>query len=218
MQAIMETIFEVAYLITVITLGIRMIRSAKENKERKLFGIMAIVLGCGDAFHLFPRMYALWTNGMEANAASLGFGQMVTSISMTCFYVMLYEVWRRRYQITDKKNITIAIWVLAILRIALCLFPQNRWLDYDAPLSWGIYRNIPFVILGLIIIVLFFIEARTQKDYVFRFMWFAITLSFAFYIPVVLLAGQYPMVGMLMLPKTCAYVWMVIMGYRSKPL
>lgn len=45
-------------------------------------------------------------------------------------------------------------------------------------------------------------------------MWLAILLSFAFYIPVVLWAEVSPMIGMLMLPKTCMYVWMVVMGYK----
>ena len=37
-------------------------------------------------------------------------------------------------------------------------------------------------------------------------------LSFAFYIPVVLLADVIPMIGMLMIPKTCAYVWTVLIA------
>lgn len=40
-----------------------------------------------------------------------------------------------------------------------------------------------------------------------------ILLSFGFYIPVVLWAEIVPMVGMLMIPKTCAYVWVVLIGY-----
>lgn len=44
-------------------------------------------------------------------------------------------------------------------------------------------------------------------------MWLTIVLSFAFYIPVVLWADAVPAVGMLMIPKTCAYVWAVLMGY-----
>ena len=38
-------------------------------------------------------------------------------------------------------------------------------------------------------------------------------LSFGFYIPVVLWADTFPMIGMLMIPKTCAYVWTVLIGY-----
>lgn len=38
-------------------------------------------------------------------------------------------------------------------------------------------------------------------------------LSFSFYIPVVLWANAVPMAGMLMILKTCAYVWTVLIGY-----
>ena len=57
--------------------------------------------------------------------------------------------------------------------------------------------------------------ARQAGDRAFRWMWLAIVLSFAFYIPVVLWADIVPLVGMLMIPKTCAYVWIVVMGYRE---
>ncbi|HPF18680.1 MAG TPA: hypothetical protein PLY08_03755 [Bacillota bacterium] len=42
-------------------------------------------------------------------------------------------------------------------------------------------------------------------------MWLAILLSFAFYLPVVLWSNRYPKIGMLMLPKTCTYLWMLVM-------
>jgi len=46
-------------------------------------------------------------------------------------------------------------------------------------------------------------------------MWMTIVLSFVFYIPVVLWADVVPTIGMLMIPKTCAYVWTVLIGYRA---
>ena len=49
MQAIMETLFDVVYLTTVVTLGILMIKNAKGNRQYTLFGIMAVVLGAGDS-------------------------------------------------------------------------------------------------------------------------------------------------------------------------
>ena len=108
---------------------------------------------------------------------------------------------------------TAAVYVLAGLRILLCMMPQNQWLSAYAPLSWGIYRNIPFALLGLLMIVLFYRSARESGDQAFRWMWLTIVLSFAFYIPVVIFADQYPLVGMLMIPKTCAYVWTIVIGY-----
>ena len=134
---------------------------------------------------------------------------------MTIFYIILYYVWRIRYQVKGQYQITVSIYLLSALRIILCLFPQNKWLSATAPLSWGIYRNIPFALLGLLIIILFYKSARKNKDLEFKYMWLTIVLSFGFYIPVVLFADRIPMIGMLMIPKTCAYVWTVLIGYNS---
>lgn len=206
MQAIMETLFDILYLSTVITLGFIMIRKSGNNKQYKLFGFMAVLLGFGDAFHLIPRAYALLTTGLEANAAALGIGKLITSITMTIFYVLLYIIWKIRYSITERKTLTFIIYSLAAVRIALCLFPQNEWVNYYAPVSWGIYRNIPFTIIGLIIIWLFYTEVNKHNDKSFGFMALAIALSFGFYIPVVLWGDTISWIGMLMIPKTLAYV------------
>ncbi len=211
MQAIMETAFDAVYLCTVIVVGILLVRGTKGRAEVRLFGIMAILLGCGDAFHLVPRALALCTDGLDRHAAALGLGKLITSVTMTVFYVLLYHIAQRRYALRSR-SLTAAVYVLAALRIALCAFPQNQWLSADAPLSWGITRNIPFALLGLLIIVLYFRAARRAGDRQLRWMWLAVTLSFAFYLPVVLWADTHAWVGMLMIPKTCAYVWIVFMG------
>lgn len=215
MQAIVETLFDAAYLITVITIGIIMIAKSGKNSQYRLFGIMAIVLGSGDAFHLVPRAYALCTTGLENFTAALGTGKFITSITMTVFYVILYYVWRIRYKVKGQTGVTAAVYILSALRIILCLFPQNEWLSAEAPISWGIYRNIPFALLGLLIIVLFYKSAKENNDKPFKWMWLTIVLSFGFYIPVVLWADAIPMIGMLMIPKTCAYVWTVLIGYQA---
>ena len=215
MQAIVEILFDAVYLISVITIGILMIRKSKGNRQFTMFGIMAVLLGSGDAFHLVPRAFALCTTGLENFTVQLGLGKCITSVTMTIFYVILYYIWRERYQIKGHNATTAAIYVLAGLRIVLCMMPQNEWLSEEAPLSWGIYRNIPFALLGLLIIVLFYKSAKERNDQSFRWMWLTIVLSFAFYIPVVLWADVVPMIGMLMIPKTCAYVWTVLIGYKA---
>lgn len=215
MQAIMETAFDAIYLTTVLTLGIRMIRQTGAAPQFRLFGWMAVVLGAGDAFHLVPRAWALCTTGLENYPVALGLGKAITSVTMTVFYVLLYYVWRQRYQVQGRKQLTGLVYLLAGLRVLLCLMPQNQWFRADAPLSWGIYRNIPFALLGLLIIVLFYRSARETGDRPFRWMWLTIVLSFTFYIPVVLWADAIPIIGMLMIPKTCAYVWTVVIGYRA---
>ena len=215
MQAIIETLFDLVYLVTVITVGIRMIRSSKRGSQFRLFGWMAVVLGAGDSFHLVPRALALCTTGLENYVVPLGLGKWITSVTMTVFYVLLYYVWRKRYQVKGQKSVTLAVYLLSAARVVLCMMPQNKWLEAQSPLSWGIYRNIPFALLGLLMIVLFYRSAKEKNDTAFRWMWLTIVLSFGFYIPVVLWADTIPMIGMLMIPKTCAYVWTVLIGYAA---
>ena len=56
---------------------------------------------------------------------------------------------------------------------------------------------------------------RAREDKLFCLLWLAVVVSFGCYIPVVLFADTVPAVGMLMIPKTCAYVWAVVIGYRA---
>ncbi len=215
MQAIMEPIFHVVYLTTVITLGIKMLTKSKDNEYFKLFGAMSVILGLGDSFHLIPRIYALLTTGLENHAPALGFGKFVTSITMTIFYLILYKIWKKRFDIKDSKKLDLTMYVLAAVRVILCFFPQNDWFVNNPPVSWGIYRNIPFAIMGIIMIYLLYSYGAKNKDRDYKNLGIAVTLSFGFYLPVVLWASENFFVGMLMIPKTLAYVWVVLIGYKE---
>lgn len=212
MGKIMEAVFCVFYLIFTVIMGIRIIRKSDKNRQILLYGIMSLVLVFGDAFHLVPRIFAA-INRTADYSFSLGIGKMITSITMTIFYLILYFIFEMRY---EKKSMPMRVSVIAlsVIRIALCFFPQNDWTG-EAPVIWGIYRNIPFTILGIIMVVLFFAK---RSDKIYKWMWLAILLSFLFYIPVVLWSDVSPMIGMLMLPKTCMYMWIVVMGYRQAKL
>jgi hypothetical protein len=213
---IFETIFDVTYLIFVVSLGVIMLLKANGNKQYTLFGWMAVILGCGDAFHLVPRVFSMWSEGgFAGNIVALGTGQFITSITMTIFYIVLYFVWRKRYDIQNQNGLTVTMLLLAAARIGLSFFPQNAWTSPNSPLAWAIYRNIPFALMGILIIILFNQQAKATNDKAFGFMWLAITLSFAFYAPVVLFAEIFPPIGALMMPKTVAYVWVVWMGFSE---
>ena len=94
-------------------------------------------------------------------------------------------------------------------------------------LAYPLYLSpVNFLLSGIVFAVFqYFIFGRLVKkhtkriesyeDHEFRYMWLTIVLSFGFYIPVVLWADQIPMIGMLMIPKTCAYVWTVLIGYQA---
>ena len=75
MQAIAETLFDTAYVVSVITIGTLMIRESKNNTQFRLFGCMAVVLGASDAFHLIPRATALCTTGSDNYTTALGMGK-----------------------------------------------------------------------------------------------------------------------------------------------
>lgn len=208
MGKIMEAIFCVFYMITVTILGSRIVKNSSGSREIKLFGIMCLVLVGGDAFHLVPRVLAA-VNPTGSYHAAMGIGTLITSVTMTIFYLIMYFVYCLRYDY-ENKTLKNAMIVLAALRIGMCLLPQNDWTG-ESPVIWGIYRNIPFVIMGIIMVILFY---QKRSDSAYRHMWLAITLSFLFYLSVVFWADVHPMVGMLMLPKTCMYIWAVVMGYR----
>ena len=104
-QAIAETIFDVFYLGFAILTGVTMLLRGEGPLVKKA-GWMTFLLGAGDSFHLAPRCWALWTTGLEANAAALGFGKFVTSITMTVFYLLLYYIWRDYYQAGERRGLS----------------------------------------------------------------------------------------------------------------
>lgn len=211
MPALPESIFDICYLVFAIVSGVLLLKKSKGRKYVRIFGIMTLLLGCGDAFHLVPRVLNYWTDGDYT--AALGIGKLVTSITMTLFYILIEYARRDRYKIAGEKGVLASVWILGIIRIALCCFPQNGWTSAEPSLLWGILRNIPFALLGILTVVLWLRSAKNDKP--LKLMWLAVTLSFLFYIPVVLFAQTMPMIGMLMLPKTCMYVWMILMFKKA---
>lgn len=163
-QGIMELLFDAAYLVFALAVGIYLIVKGK-SKFFKLFGVMAVVLSSGDSFHLIPRVYALLTTGLEANAFALGLGKLITSITMTIFYVILYFILEGVWQPDKKLKLAsrIVLFALTALRIILCMFPQNDWFSYEGNLLWGILRNIPFALIGIGVIIICFMIANKAK-------------------------------------------------------
>lgn len=201
-----ESIFDILYLLFAIISGCVILKRAQDRTE-KYMGIAALVLGCGDAFHLIPRVLNYYLD--VDMTAHLGIGKLITSVTMTVFYLLLYYIWLDHYKEKKDRSTTITIWCLVLIRILLCLFPQNGWLQNSNDLTWGIIRNIPFVILGAVVCSLFY--RHRKADGVFNRMWLYILLSFTFYIPVIVGTGLITKLGMLMLPKTVCYILMIIM-------
>lgn len=210
----MESGFYLIYLLFIMGAGIFLLLKAKAKKGFALFGLACLILGFGDAFHLVPRAIGLFSNTLETPSPDLAFwlgiGKLITSITMTIFYVLLYHFIYIRTNRKRTLSLDIAVYALAFVRLILCAFPQNEWTTNGNSLLWGTLRNIPFLALGILAIILSFIHLRKQRPY--GLLYLAIILSFGFYLPVVFFASMVSWVGMLMLPKTICYMSVGVMG------
>jgi len=204
-----ESTFDIFYLVTTILVGLWILKNHHDRKE-KMMGLAVLILGCGDAFHLVPRVLNYFVN--TDFTAALGLGKLVTSITMTVFYVLMYHICIEHYSDDSLNTLRTPVYLLTVLRIVLCLFPQNGWFENRSDMTWGILRNIPFVVLGALIVWMY--RKHRKDDRSFRFIWLYVLLSFAFYLPVAVFAGVRPILGMLMLPKTVCYMLIVYTFYR----
>jgi hypothetical protein len=205
-----ESAFDIAYLCAVLIMGCFMLFSAK-SEDQFLYGIMTLTLVTGDAFHLIPRIASVLSRTPERFYRMLGIGKMAASVGMTLFYVILWHIGVLLFSVPGASGWTVLAYVLAAARIFLSVLPQNKWSGDGQSHLWGIYRNIPFILLGAMVGLLFFFN-RDAGIPQLRWLWLAPLGSFAFYLPVVFGAYKYPWLGMLMLPKSCFYVWIVTMG------
>ena len=215
-----ETIFDFLYLLTIWCYAVLLLSSsASTNSLRWQFGGLTILLAIGDTFHLVPRIAAMWISSKTLFSTALGIGKLLSSITMTFFYLGLWHIGSVFYQI-ENTFLTIIMVVLATIRIFLCLLPQNKWSSLDDETSTlSVWRNIPFLILGISVMILFFIgpniSSANRFNYGISFLWVAILISFACYLPVVLFVKKNPKLGMLMIPKSCAYIAMIIICSNS---
>ena len=203
-------------------------------KMRYISGfVMAMLLGCGDEFHLVPRILVNIKGEIKNQEFYLGLGNLISSITMTVFYLVLVEMCELcTGKLLDGKSIMedVLIVITAILvavRILLCLFPQNRWFTKESNKRWAIIRNAPFVLVGIMAVITLAIAASSvSRDvqnvvssiippvaYIGRGFYIQIMIaaifSFAFYLPVAIKGKENPKLGMLMIPKTICYMWMM---------
>jgi len=217
MRKIFEPAFDILYLAAAALLGLLTLLHAEGRPAFVLFGLMDLVLAAGDAFHLVPRTRRILRTGSArgpGQGRELGGGLQITSITMTFFYLLVHAGWQILSGAQGGAAFTALLSILAAVRVVLCLLPGNMWKSDDPPAKFAVLRNIPFLMTGAAVSVRFGTFAA-QAPGPLRLLWLAVALSFAFYLPVVLFARKYPAVGMLMIPKTCCYVWIMAMCLRA---
>lgn len=214
MPDIMEAIFDAAYLIFDLIAGILFFTFAKGNTLFILYGILTLTLCGGDAFHLVPRIIRAVKGSNEKIKKQLGIGLQVSSITMTAFYIILMYVWKYTFpELSAPVAVEAMIWISAVIRMIICLLPQNNWCTDDGNMKLSIIRNAVFAVTGIGVIILYVISGNTGGYHMTR-MVAAIIISFGCYLPVTLFSKTKPKIGLLMIPKTCAYMWIIVMGLQ----
>ena len=211
---LMEAVFDICYLTFDLIAGIVFLTLAKGSALFVLYGILTLTLCGGDAFHLVPRVIRAFKGSSEKIERQLGIGLQVSSITMTVFYILLLYIWKLTfYEMEAPAALETVIWASAIARIVICLLPQNNWCSEEGNPKLSLLRNVVFAVTGIGVIILYALSGNTYGYHMTR-MVAAILISFGCYLPVTLLSKKMPKVGLLMIPKTCAYVWIIVMGLQ----
>ena len=226
MRMWMEITFNIAYLLTIWIVVILMMRAQsnvpEENKPvTKLFIWAFTLLALGDTGHVGFRVWAYALGDLSSTISLFGFelglvglGALATAYTVTIFYMLILMIWQRRYQ-KPYGWFGALLWLAGISRLFIMLFPANEWNNVVPPQTWSLIRNIPLMIQGFGVAYLILRDARQAQDKPFTWVGIMILLSYAFYLPVILFVQEMPMIGMLMIPKTLAYVAIAFIAYFS---
>lgn len=214
MPELMEAIFDICYLTFDLIAGILFFALSKGNILFILYGILTLTLCGGDAFHLIPRVIRAFKGSSDRIKKQLGIGLQVSSITMTAFYILLLYIWKFTfYEMKAPVALEMVIWISALVRIVICFLPQNNWCSDEGNRKLSIIRNAVFAVTGIGVIILYVLSGNTYGYHMTR-MVAAILISFGCYLPVTLLSKKMPKIGLLMIPKTCAYIWVIVMGLQ----
>jgi hypothetical protein len=220
----MEIGFNIAYLIAIWSLvGIMIRRYGQVSAANKTIAKWVLIafglLALGDTGHVGFRVvaYAMGNIGTTVllfgkHILLVGAGSFATAITVTFFYAIMVFIWQERFN-GRLGWFEWLLFLIAAVRLVLLMLPQNHWNSLDTPYSWSIYRNIPLVLQGLGVVYLILRDALQKHDRTFIWIAAMILVSFVCYAPVILFVRQMPLIGMLMIPKTLAYLAVAFIAY-----
>lgn len=218
---IMEISFNIVYLIVIYCFVFFMFLKYNNTKEKKItkrYILAFFLLALGDTGHVGFRVVAFLNCGLDSNSLLVGAGALSTAITVTIFYLLLLDIWRIAFA-KAKDSIYYGLIIIGVIRFIIIAFPQNDWGRVVPIFEWSILRNIPLTIIGLTVAYFMIRDGLSNQDYRYRNIGVCIIVSYVFYIPVILFVQVIPIVGMLMIPKTIAYLvmaWYAVKYYFSK--
>lgn len=219
MTEIGEISFNIIYLtfIWILVAKMYVYRANIHNDPKQIAKMLMIgffLLALGDTGHVGFRVVAFALGGLETNALLVGLGALSTAITVGFLYMIILEVWRKQF---DKPK-NLIYWILlitGIIRLVIFIFPQNNWGNVVPPFGFSIARNIPLMIQGIGVAILILKDANKTNNRVFKQFAYCIFVSYLFYTPVIFFVQILPVIGMLMIPKTLAYMAMAWITYNS---
>jgi len=221
-----ESGFNLIYLALIWALVVRMTRNLpavhEENRPAaRSIRAAFILLAAGDTGHVGFRVLGYALGGLDtpvnilgSSMSLAGLGTLSTSFTITLFYMILVIVWQQRFR-QKRSGLAGLLLAAGLVRLVLMALPGNDWAAVTPPYPMSIYRNIPLLLQGAGAAGLFLLSGYRTADRTFQTFGWMIFLSFAFYIPVILFVQRIPMLGMLMIPKTCAYLAMAWAAYQG---
>ena len=146
----------------------------------------------------------------------IGFGALCTAITVTGFYALLL-VAHQRLEVRRWGPFEQALLGVLLLRLVLLTFPQNAWGQVVPPQPWSMLRNLPLLVLTLGVGGLYLRGAGRVEQRWQRMIGALLLASVLCYLPVVLWIQKIPLLGLLMIPKSLAYLAVALIVYRRLP-
>jgi hypothetical protein len=175
----------------------------------------------GDIGHVGFRLVAFALGGLDTSVQVFGcelllapMGALATAITFTFFYIAMLMIWKARFK-KGYGSLALCGFALAVVRLLIITCPENNWNSLEIAYDWAIYRNVPLMLIQLIVAFLFMRDAIVRRDKLFIWIAALILLSFACYAPVIFLWQHIPLIPMLMIPKTIAYLVIAVLALKS---
>jgi hypothetical protein len=221
----MEISFNLAYLVVIYGIVIAMIRQQKQvsSDDRALTNLFVTAFGLlalGDTGHVGFRVLAYAQGDLTAQVSFagsqlglVGMGALATAITVTFFYVLMLVIWHVRFK-KPYGWFGALLFAAAGIRLVVMALPGNGWNNLVPEQPWSTYRNLPLMAQGLGVAYLILRDALATNDRTFTWIGAMILTSYAFYMPVIFFVQRVPSIGMLMIPKTLAYVAIAFIAYN----
>ena len=176
-----------------------------ESRIYHLAGFMVVILILGDSFRFIPRITSFFIKDSDNVELVQDKGKIISSIVITLFYIFLWSLGSIIFSAQISVFYTILVYILAVIRIVLCLISQK----YSKDSLWDIYRNLPFVFLVFVVGLLFFFYR--YKIFSLVYAWVAIYFSLIFSMVVLFLSTKTERVGFWVIMRNLSLIWLISM-------